>query len=488
MKWRFPFKSLRTGLLLTYLALIATSVGLLGWRIGASLDASRFAETRRDQEGRAILTASAMGDWLFNYQNNKIDRTMLMAEIEGLSAQIHQRVALLDVDGTTLVDSEHQPNGADIDPSPQEIGIALSGHPTGAIHFDPDDNDDALFTIAPVIYQKQILGIVRLELHMRLVREASQQLWLRIIGVSLLAGLVTVVVSLWFANVLTKPISRLRQASVALAQGDLKQRVPVSGPEELRNLATSFNLMADRLARVMQDQRAFVANAAHEFRTPLTNIRLRAEALREGAKDDPAVADRFLMDIEDEIARLTRLVDELLDLSRLESGLVESRRAPVALQDIARAVIGEYAARAEKAGVALKFDAPHALPQVNADTDQVWRVFINLVDNAIKFTPHGGNVRVELTAAPNASFRQWLGPEHWVVASVCDTGIGIPVEDLPRIFDRFYRSDKARARATGGAGLGLAIVKSIVDAHAGKIWAESEPGKGTQIHVALPAA
>ncbi len=485
MKWRLPFQSLRTGLILTYVALIAASVGLLGWRIGASLDASRFAETRRDQEGRAILAASASGDWLLNYQSGKIDQAMLLSEIEELAELISQPVALLDLQGKLLVDSEKHLNGLDTDPTGQELGIVLSGHPTGGIHYDPDDQDDVLFTIAPVIYQKQILGIVRLELPMRLVREASQMLWVRIIGVALLAGVVTAGVSLWFANLLTQPLSRLRHAAMALAHGDLNQRVAVTGPEELQNLATSFNTMADRLQRVLQDQRAFVANAAHEFRTPLTSIRLRAETLREGAKDDPAVAEQFLLDIEGETIRLAHLVDELLDLSRIESGLIEPRRAPVALQTLADQVVGDYTPRAEQAGIQIKLEAMNALPTINADADQLRRVFINLIDNALKFTPQGGRVQVRLTT-PNAATRQTLGAGRWVVASVRDTGMGIPAEDLPRIFERFYRSDKARARATGGSGLGLAIVKSIVDAHAGKIWAESDVGKGASISFALP--
>ncbi len=487
MNGRLPFKSLRTGLLLTYVALIAASVGLLGWRIGASLDASRFAETRRDQEGRAILAASAAGDWLLNYQTGRIDHAMLNDEVESLAALISQHVALLKLDGTLLVDSEKSPTAHEADPTPEEIGIALSGRATGAVRGDPDHNDDVLFTIAPVIYQKQILGIVRLELPMQLVREASQILWARIIGVALLAGMATAAVSLWFANLLTQPLSRLRQAAMALAHGDLERRVAVTGPEELQNLATSFNTMADRLQRVLQDQRAFVANAAHEFRTPLTSIRLRAEMLRDGAKEDPAVAEQFLHDIESETLRLAHLVDELLDLSRIESGLIEPQRVPVSLAVLAQELVGEYAPRAEQADIQLQFEAASVLPLINVDADQIRRVLINLLDNAFKFTPRGGQVQVKLTV-PNAATRAALGAGVWLVLSVRDTGMGIPAEDLSRIFDRFYRSDKARARASGGSGLGLAIVKSVVEAHAGKIWVESQVGQGATFSFALPAS
>lgn len=304
---------------------------------------------------------------------------------------------------------------------------------------------------------------------------------------ALLAGMATAAVSLWFANLLTQPLSRLRQAAMALAHGDLERRVAVTGPEELQNLATSFNTMADRLQRVLQDQRAFVANAAHEFRTPLTSIRLRAEMLRDGAKEDPAVAEQFLHDIESETLRLAHLVDELLDLSRIESGLIEPQRVPVSLAVLAQELVGEYAPRAEQAGIQLQFEAASVLPLINVDADQIRRVLINLLDNAFKFTPRGGQVQVKLTV-PNAATRAALGAGVWLVLSVRDTGMGIPAEDLSRIFDRFYRSDKARARASGGSGLGLAIVKSVVEAHAGKIWVESQVGQGATFSFALPAS
>ena len=157
MTWSLPFKSLRTGLLLTYLALIATSVGLLGWRIGASLDASRFVETRRDQEGRAILAASASVDWLSNYYNGKITADVLCQEISALAQRISQPVALLDSQGRIVADSEDNPYDDSHDPTLPEIQVGLTGQATSTIRYDPDDLDDVLFTIAPVIYQKQIL-------------------------------------------------------------------------------------------------------------------------------------------------------------------------------------------------------------------------------------------------------------------------------------------------------------------------------------------
>jgi two-component system phosphate regulon sensor histidine kinase PhoR len=241
----------------------------------------------------------------------------------------------------------------------------------------------------------------------------------------------------------------------------------------------------------MEDQRGFVANAAHELRTPLTTIRLRAEALAEGAKDDPAVATHFLEDITSETDRLSRLVDELLDLSRIETGLVAPRREPVSIGKIARAVTEELALRAVDAGISIGTDVANSLPPISADPDQIRQVFINLLGNALKFTPRGGSIQIQSRVVRQPSASERLDAGKWLLTRVSDTGVGIPKEDLPRIFDRFYRSDKARvydpsADSGGGSGLGLAIVKSIVEQHRGRVWAESVPSGGASISFALP--
>ncbi|HEX7588172.1 MAG TPA: ATP-binding protein [Anaerolineae bacterium] len=486
MKLTFPFKRLRTGLVLTYLALIGASLGLFAWRVGSSLDASRFAETQRDQEGRAILAASAAGDWLASYREGTMDASLLMEVTATLSREINQPITVLDPYGRVLVDSQ-TPGEAGLDEFDlPEVQTAASGRPGSFVRFDEDDSADTLFSVAPVRFRSDLVGIIRLELPMRLVRQASTQFWIRIVGAAALAALLTALVSLWFARTLTDPIAAISRAASALAGGDLKRRVSVSGPEELVQLASSFNFMADRVSAVMEDQRGFVANAAHELRTPLTTIRLRADVLADGAKDDPSVAMEFLADISNETERLSRMVDELLDLSRIETGLIPLRREPVAIGKIAHTVADELAPRMIEAGVSVEVDGVEVL--VHADPDQIRQVFINLLGNALKFTPSGGSVSVQshLVRQLNPSARLDVGT--WFVTRVSDTGAGIPTEDLSHVFDRFYRSDKSRARDTGGAGLGLAIVKSVIDQHGGRVWAESEPNRGTVISFALPAA
>jgi two-component system OmpR family sensor kinase len=486
MKFIFQFHSLRSGLVLTYLVLIGVSLGLLAWRIGSSLTASRFAETKRDQEGRAILAASTAGDWLRNYQNGLIDRSVLNAESDTLWREISQPIVVLDRLGTVLADPLH-PNEVNRDDSKEpEIQAAFGGQVSSVTRFDRDNEGDVLFTVAPIRYQGQIVGFIRIELPMSLVDQANQEMWVRVIGAAVLAALLTAAVSLWFAKALTEPIAAITRAASALARGDLKRRVSVTGPEELVRLADSFNFMADRVAAVMEDQRGFVANAAHELRTPLTTIRLRADALAEGAKDDPAVATQFLNDITSETDRLSRMVDELLALSRIETGLITARREPVMVDDIARAVADELGLRAIQGGVAIHIDGDHASRRVYADPDQIRQIFFNLLGNAIKFTPKGGSVQVRLQIVKQAESSPHLEAGIWLVTTVSDTGVGIPEEDLPHIFDRFYRSDKARTRDTGGAGLGLAIVKTVVSQHGGRVWAESRLNEGTAVTFALP--
>ena len=486
MKFVFPFRSLRSGLVLTYLVLIGVSLGLLAWRIGSSLTASRFAETKRDQEGRAILAASTAGDWLRNYRTGLIDQSVLKAEGETLSREINQPIVILDPLGIVLADSQNPDEVNRDDSKESEVAAALTGQVSSVTRFDQDDAGDVLFTAAPVRYQGQVVGLIRIELPMSLVDQASREMWARVVGAALLAALLTAGVSLWFAKALTDPIAAITRAASALARGDLKRRVSVSGPEELARLADSFNSMADRVSAVMEDQRGFVANAAHELRTPLTTIRLRADALAEGAKDDPAVASQFLNDITNETDRLSRMVDELLALSRIETGLIQPRREPVLIDDVARAVADELVLRAIEAGVTIQVDGDHTARQTYADPDQIRQIFLNLLGNAIKFTPKGGSIQVRSQIVKQVQSSERLDAGTWLVTTVRDTGVGIPAEDLPHIFDRFYRSDKARARDTGGAGLGLAIVKSVVDQHGGRVWAESQVNQGTAITFALP--
>lgn len=270
---------------------------------------------------------------------------------------------------------------------------------------------------------------------------------------------------------------------------------PLNGSESQACLIILQDLT--RVRRLETVRRDFISNISHELRTPMASLKALVDTLRDGALDDPPAAQRFLDRMEVEVDALTQMVHELLELSRIESGRAPIRLGPVTVAEVVIPAVERLRPQAERADLHLIADVPPGLPLILADAERAQQVVTNLVHNAIKFTPAGGEVLVSgsrvhvsedgtiqpatLNLEPEA-----LPPGDWVVISVADTGVGIPPEDLPRIFERFYKAD--RARSGGGTGLGLAIAKHIVQAHKGHIWAESPATtQGSTFFVAIPA-
>lgn len=243
-----------------------------------------------------------------------------------------------------------------------------------------------------------------------------------------------------------------------------------------------------RLERVRME---FVANVSHELRTPLTSIKGYLETLLGGALEEPENARRFLEIVFKHAERLSRLLDDLLELSNIELGKTKLALTPTELHEVMEGVLAIYKPQAEAKGLTLANEIPAGLPPVLADRDRLSQILINLVDNAVKFTPKGGHITVTARRVPSSEFQvQNLEPGtmDFIEIAVTDTGIGIPSWELPRITERFYRVNKARSRELGGTGLGLAIVKHLIQAHGGELKIESELGKGTRVAFTLPLA
>jgi two-component system phosphate regulon sensor histidine kinase PhoR len=225
-------------------------------------------------------------------------------------------------------------------------------------------------------------------------------------------------------------------------------------------------------------RRDFISNLSHELRSPLAALRAVIETLQDGAVNDPPAAARFLAQAESEVNTMTQMVEELMELSQIESGQVRLRLAPTTVGALIDAPLERMRPQAEAGGLVLAVELPPDLPHVLVDEERVRQVVVNLLHNAIKFTPPGGSIIVSAATGGEE--------EDEVIVEVRDTGMGIAKVDLPRVFERFYKSDRARTRAHGGTGLGLAIARHIVESHGGRIWVKSKEGKGSSFFFSLP--
>jgi signal transduction histidine kinase len=298
-----------------------------------------------------------------------------------------------------------------------------------------------------------------------------------------LALLVAIIASLVLANRLTIPIRRLTNAARELSEGNLDARVsaPPSGSPEISELATTFNRMADRLQQsigfIRRDRdrsREFLADASHELRTPLAALRTFNELLTNGAAANPATRAEFLESSRQQIERLDWLASNLLELSKLDSGLAALDVRPEDLRAVVENAIHQAEPEAKERGIDLAMEMPDEPIRQRHDPQRMGQVLGNLIGNALKYTPAGGRVTAGLRrTSEGAELR------------VTDTGVGIEAAELPHVFERFYRGS-SRNGETGGAGLGLSIVRSIVDMHGGRVEIASKPGSGTEVVVSLP--
>jgi signal transduction histidine kinase len=297
-----------------------------------------------------------------------------------------------------------------------------------------------------------------------------------ILTVSTLAALLAaVVVSIFNARRIVDPVRAMMRASQHIADGDYHQRVMVPGEDELGNLARSFNRMAETLESTEQRRMALIGDVAHELRTPLSSVKGVLEALVDDVL--PAEPATFLS-MEREVARLQRLVYDLEELSRAEAGQMQLQLQPNSPADLVHAAADRLQPQFEDKGVEMDLDVPSCLPSVTADRNRIIQVLLNLLGNALQYTPSGGHVTV----------RSWQEGEHLAFA-VQDTGIGLASEDIAHVFERFYRVDKSRSRAGGGSGVGLTISKYLVEAQGGRIWAISPgPRQGSTFTFTLPVA
>ena len=292
---------------------------------------------------------------------------------------------------------------------------------------------------------------------------------------SLAATLVAILLSLYLSRSVVAPVQAMSLASQRISEGHYEERVAVGGEDELAQLAGNFNQMAEKLSQVESMRRQLIGDVSHELRTPLTAIKGSMEGLMDGML--PATPETF-QEIHAEADRLNRLVDDLQELSRVESRAYELDLRPLEVRSLVETVSKRLAPPLESKRIFLDVHLDPHVPPVLADEGRLVQVLTNLIGNALQYTPENGKITLRVQAVDKA-----------IHFSIQDTGVGILPEHLPHVFDRFYRVDKSRSRrAGGGSGIGLTIARALVEAHGGRIWAESPgEGQGTTFTFTLPA-
>lgn len=463
------FTGIRWKLAATYFTIIIGTLFLLNWFIIGFLEKDYFKAREATYLAHANVIAGTAQDYLYRRDRN----ARLLAQDFG--TQVKARVLLLDREGGVFVDSFNEPWLEEQKLTYKEVESALSGKGSAARIHQLQQDQWALYVAVPVTREKEIIGAVMLSTDVNDIYQSLSLIRAKLIVFSLTGASAALLVSLWLAGALTKPVKELTRAAENMAAGDLHQRVKVKGNDEISQLGSAFNTLSERLEKVDRARTDFITNASHELKSPLGSMKALAESMIFSMEDGVETYKEVLRDIDNEIDRLGKLVQELLYLMRLEEEGETLLREEISVGEIIEEVVSRLSAKARLNRVTLTYEADNTLNWL-LDRELSVRILYNLVDNAINYSPaSAGKVHVRGKAA---------GQE--LVLQVCDNGEGIPEEDLLNIFDRFYRVDKARARETGGTGLGLSIVQQGVKLHGGRITVKSKRGTGSIFTITLP--
>ncbi len=468
--------SLRTRLVLSFLGIIVATAGLvvvLARRITADrfaylvshtgqmqafnlapLFADYYAEVGNWDGVEALVDAGldVRGGWMMGRGRHGAGPSG-MAMMNAMDSEA-DRLLLVDADGRVVADSEGRSADLSVPESDLEKGapITVDGRQVGTLIVA-----SGLGTLTP--NQSDFLSQVN-----RLM-----------IAAAVIAGLAVLLVVSFQTRRIVAPVRALATAARRVADGDLSQRVPVTSRDELGEMAAAFNSMAAELEQQHELRRRAMADVAHELRTPLSVLQIDLESIEDGLTNPtPEVIAR----LRDEVALLNRLVEDLRMLSLAEAGELQMEIHPLDLRELVQSAVERMQGAAREKGVALSAALPDGLSPVAGDRQRLAQVLLNLLSNALRHTPAGGRINVAARQVGDAE----------VQVAVQDSGDGIPADELPHVFERFYRTDLARGRGTGGSGLGLTIVRSLIEAQGGRIWVDTVVGQGSTFAFALPTS
>ena len=485
------FSTIRVRLTLWYVALLGLILVVFSTALYLTMSSGLYRQVDSSLQLAAERTAAAV-----NLENGQLS----LQNGEGVSLDDpNLLVRIVGLDGR-IIDSAGPSRSTPVPAT--ALAAAQQGQSRFVTVIVPGSASPVRLYSIPYQESGQVYGVIQVGQSLEAVQDALRQLLLILIIAVPLTLAIASVGGLFLADRALSPVDRLTREAQRISVENLSQRLGLTLPnDEVGRLAHTFDAMLARLDESFRRERRFTADASHELRTPLTimkgNIGVALNRPRRAAE-----YQRVLADLEEEVDRLTRLVEDLLLLARADTGRPLLQTQSLDLAELLRAVAEQARPLAEAAGLKLHVQAPDTLP-LNGDPDKLIRLFLNLLDNAIKYTPAGGQVSLRAARATTADVRpletdvikaRGSSPltvvntaSPWVIVQVTDTGQGIAPEHLPHIFERFYRADESRSRAGGSSGLGLAIARWIAEAHGGCITVHSEPGQGSAFSVWLPS-
>lgn len=482
MRWIYQwlFRSLANQLLVTYLAVVTLALFVVSVWALSTIQKESINDLRNSLEVEAVNLALELDNDL--QMDAESARKRIQNAVDRHATKLGVSITIVDRDGHVLADSVQVNSTSGENISNQfEINEALGGIVAWYTRAAPTTHTNWLYVAYPVREAGHTTGVIRVGVPLIDIENRLRQDLIVFLEIIFATGVITVFISLWLARFVNRPVREMSDLAKQISlSGDVSVFLPVSRRDEIGELGLSFNQMIGRLREQERLRQEFIANASHELKTPTMAIGSVVEALQAGAVDDPKLRDQFLRSLEKLVDRQASLLQDLLDLSKLDGGLELEWHEEVNVMQVLSDATDQIRPQAEKKRIDLKvelnFDSETSAANiVPGNSSQLMRALSNILTNAVNYTPEGGSVSVV-----GRLMNQKLD------LTIADTGVGIDANDLPHIFERFYRGDKARTRVGGGTGLGLAITHEIIARHHGSINVDSTVGKGTTFTITLP--
>ncbi len=466
---RHPFSSIRWKILITFLLIIGVSFAVTAALLTGLVSSTLYAQRTRQASLSAERLAVSAAPFFASARMAPLQESLAKA-----AGELDGRILLLSPDGKVQLDTFALLDGTRLEM--KEIATVLSGRAVHAYGIYPagTEGEYAALCAARMVHEDEIVGVLLLSTPVTELRQAIVTMEKQLLTVFGGMAAAALTAALIFSLTLTRPIKALTSTIRRMGRGDLSARAHIRTSGELQELAESYNAMAEKIENFDRSRSQFVSNASHELKTPLTAMKLLLECLIDQPDMPDELRMEFMQDMNHEIDRLSDVITDLLTLTRMDASNDPLHLTEIDFSALTEETLHTLAPVADKARLHIASAVAPGL-RITGDRTKLASVIFNLTDNAIKYTPEGGEVRVAL---------QQKGRQ--VILTVSDTGIGIPEEEQAHIFDRFYRVDKARSRATGGTGLGLSIVRQMVQLHGGAIALTSAPGEGSTFTVTLP--